>query len=178
MNTQTKLSQIDIKVMAINLLYQASKIILDYEQKHFSQFIGQNIFKVDGSVKAKFQHEKIEVKIPIEGVYTSVSYWFEKRGSYSFDINVKICVNGGSYDVQPSTAFCQYQNESLTLFKLENECLTPTNIDREYLNEVFDSATLIEQANKIKALAEVYREEANKLNYMFKDVLFIERLTR
>ena len=179
MNTQPKKSNKEIKVLAINTLYEYAKKILDYEKEHFSKFLGVNIFKVDGSIKAKFEHENLTFKgnLP-DGTRFDVNYWF----TYSYNelkVNVKLCINGGSYDVKPITAFCQYEEQQLTIFKTNPAGqLIETISDVSFLDQRFDLAELTKIAEGIKAKAAEYEAEVKKMNYLFKYVFDIERLTR
>jgi len=182
MNTQTnipvKKSNKEVKVLAINTLYQYAKQFFEYEKQHFSQFIGKDIFKVDGSIKAKFEHDKLSFTGTLEdGTNVNAHYWFTSKYN-CFDIHIKICVNGGSYDVKPSTAFCQYEETTLTMFKIvENNLIeTPANID--FLNTRYDVETLVKIAADIKEAAKIYEAAENKMPYLFKGVFDIERLTR
>ena len=176
-----KKTNLEITVLAVNQLYQWSKKFIEVETNFYNQFLGVDIFKVDGSIKDKYKNnfahsfsEKLK-----DGTNLSSQYFFKKT-STALCIEVQICVNGGKYNqpVAPDTAFCQYQRMTFDLFEVVNNCLVSKNVDRSYLNEVFSENKLLKQANKIKQLAEKYRIEYNKLNYQFKDVLYIERLTR
>jgi len=133
-NTQTlKKSNQEVKVLAINTLYEWAEKFFNYEKDHFSQFVGVDIFKVDGSIKKKYEHEKMSFrgKLP-DGTFCDAHYWFTH--SYNdFRITVKICVNGGSYDVKPTTAFCQYEEQGITLFKTQNGVLLETAPDIDFL---------------------------------------------
>lgn len=181
MNTQTqntgKKSTQEVKVLAINTLYEYAQQFYEYEKLHFGQFIGKDIFKIDGSIKAKYEHEKLSFSGKLnDGTNVNAHYWFTSRHGY-FDIHVKICVNGGSYDVSPSTAFCQYEETTLTLFKIEENKLieTPANID--YLKNRYDVETLAKIATNIKEAAKVYEAAEDKMPYLFKGVFDVERLT-
>lgn len=175
--TQAKKSQIEIKVLSINTLYKYAAIIVKYEREHFSRFIGQNIFKVDGSIKQKYDHEKLTFDGFMEdGTHYNVHYWFNSR--YSFDVKIRVCVNGGSYDVKPSTAFCQYDELNSTLFNLENNVLVATERDYSYLETVYNVEELTKTAKEIKLAGEAYRAASDKLPHQFADAFYIERLTR
>lgn len=174
MNKKTNL---EVKVLAINTLYEYAQKFYEYEKKHFSQFIGKDIFKVDGSIKAKYEHERLSFKGQLpDGTWYNAHYWFESK--YSFDIHVKICVNGGSYDVKPTTAFCQYEEISIKLFDIKDGSLIETESAPDFLNKRYEVSELIQQANEIKELAKRYEYEADKFPYIFKQVCDIQRLQR
>lgn len=86
-----KKSQKEIKVLAINTLYEHAQKMYEYEMQHFSQFIGKDIFKVDGSVKAKFAHYKIEQISGqlADGTHYHTHYWFEETKKHNHFTNRK-----------------------------------------------------------------------------------------
>lgn len=175
-----KKSQKEIKVLAINTLYEYAQQFLSYEKDHFKQFLGKNIFKVDGSVMAKYQHERMSINTQLsDGTHVSANYWFESR--YSFDIVVKICVNGGSYDVQPVTAFTQYEQMTITIFdidKKDGSICEARQQEYEWLNKRFTVEQLQQQAAEVQEIAKQYESASNAFPYLFKQTFDIERLTR
>jgi len=170
-----KKSNLEVKILAINTLNEYAKKCFEYEKEHFSQFIGKNIFKVDGSIKQKFEHEKLYFKgnLP-DGTFFDVHYWF--TSSYSFDICIKICVNGGSWDVHPHTAFCQYETDKLELFALtkEKELKESTregsNFTQYNIDDIIKGAKIIEEAKQN------YEKALEHVPYIFRDVLYIKRI--
>jgi hypothetical protein len=173
-----KKTNVEVKVLAINTLYKYAAIILKHEQEHFNKFLGIDIFKVDGSIKMKYEHEKLSFKGQFEDkTCYDVHYWYTKRSSI-FDITVKVCVNGGSYDVRPSTAFCQYEEMTFTLYDLENNNLKECTNNRNYLSDEFNVDELTAIANDIKQAAKVYEQALNKMPYIFKEVFSIQGLRR
>jgi hypothetical protein len=174
--TTAKKSNTEIKVLAINTLYEYAEKFYNYEKEYLSKFIGVNVFKVDGSLKAKYDHEKLAFKGQLsDGTYFDAHYWLSYRHGY-LDICVKICINGGSYDVQPTTAFCQYENTTITLFKTQDDKLTETNTDISYLKERFNLQDLKAIATEIKEAEKQYEETAKKMPYIFNDVFYIGRV--
>lgn len=179
MNTTTltaKKTNKEIKVLAVNTLYEWADKFYAYEKEYFSQFIGVNIFKVDGSIKAKYEHEKMTFKGKLsDGTFVNAHYWF--TNTYSFDIKISICVNGGTYDVKPSTAFCEYDEMTLTLFNLHDGKLIETNTDTAHLKERFDIEILKTIANDIEQAKKAYELAENKMPYRFREVFYIGRIT-
>ncbi len=175
-----KKSQIEIKVLAVNTLHKYLLEFYAHEKSFYSQFVGQDIFKADGSVKKKFEHERLSFSGFMEdGTHYDAHYWLSLAHGY-FDINVKICVNGGSYDVKPVTAFCQYENQSITLFKVIDGKLTVSENETDLSGFLitYKAEDLEKLALSIKEAARVYELESNKMPYIFKQVLGIERLSR
>ena len=174
-----KKSNVEVKVLAVNTLYEWAEKFYQYEKQHFQQFVGKAIFKADGSIKSKYEHQKISHEGRLaDGTYVHAHYWFTSRYN-SFDIHVKICVNGGSYDDKPSTAFCQYEERAIELFKI-NEAgeLVENSNDIEWLKKRYDVAELTAIANDVKEAAKVYEAAHEKMPYIFQEVFYIERLTR
>jgi hypothetical protein len=178
LNTTAKKTQAEVKVLAVNTLYQYAEQFFNYERQYFSQYLGQSIFKVDGSVKAKYEHEKQSFKGQLpDGTWVNAHYWFTNRYN-CFDIHIKICVNGGSYDVKPSTAFCQYDEMTLEMFKIEDGKLIDSPQDISHLKERFDIDSLKAIAANIEQAKKMYESAADKMPHRFKEVFWIERLTR
>jgi hypothetical protein len=178
MKQSNKKSNVEVKILSVNNLYKYAKQFFEYERTHFLQFLGQSIFKVDGSVKAKFDHEKQSYKGQLpDGTWVNAHYWFTSSYGY-FDIHVKICVNGGSYDVKPTTVFCQYDETTLTMFKIEDGKLIDSPADISHLDQVFNIQELQKAAKGIEEAAKAYNDECKKLPYMFHDVFLVSRLSR
>lgn len=171
-----KKTALEIKVMAVNLLREYAKQFIAYELEHFNQFIGVDIFKVDGSIKAKYDHEKltVEKRLP-DGTWLTIHYWFKKYNT-SLDMQIKLCINGGKHE--DNTAFTHYENLSATMYNLDDNTLQPADVDRSYLDIRYNEKDLTEQAAKIKAAAEKYRAELDKMPYDFREIFYIERLVR
>jgi hypothetical protein len=176
--TNTKKTSAEIKVLAVNTLYEWAEVFYKAEKEHFSKFIGIDIFKVDGSIKQKYDHEKQSFKGQLpDGTWVNAHYWFTNRYN-SFDIHIKVCVNGGSYDVKPTTAFCQYEEMTLTLFNTKDGKLEPSNEDISHLSTRFNVEDLKAIAANIEKAAKAYEAAADKMPYRFKEVFHIERLAR
>ncbi len=188
-----KKTALQIKVLLINTLNQYAKTIYEYEKKHFAQFLGMEIFKVDGSLKAKYEHEKLTFKGKLEdGTFYDIHYWFEYN-YHTFKIHVKACVSGGSYDVKPNTAFCQYEEKTLYIFDTKeaphpslekallkytvNVLTEPQGGEPDFKCD-YDEKNLLAIAERIKEAAAAYEKAERDMPYQFKDVLHIERLSR
>jgi len=177
-----KKSNTEVKVMAMNILNKYSKQAISYYNDMLTPFIGKDIFKVDGSIKKKYDFDRFsyEGKDP-EGNHISVQSWITINRGW-VELTVKICINGGSYDVQPTTAFCQYENRTFDIFSIEPATgyLIPATReeDRTYLDTIYNLEDLNKIAADIKQAAEQYRKELDKMPYYFKDVYYLERLTQ
>jgi len=174
-----KKSNLEVKVLSINTLYKYAAKCIEHEKKHFDQFLGKDIFKVGGEVKQKYSHERLTFEgfLP-DGTHYHVHCWYQLSYKH-FYLNVKSCVNGGSYEDKPVTAFCQYDSTMTTLYKVKDGKLTVNdNSDTDYLNKRYEVSELMEIKKGIEKAAELYKAEVNKMPYIFNDVLSVERLTR
>lgn len=179
-----KLTAIEQKVLAINLLNDHMKIMAQEEIEFFTPAIGKDIFKQYFVLKAKYDHSREEIKgTTPEGVYFNTHCWLTKEYD-GFYLNAKICINGGSYDVQPSTAFCLYENGSVKLFdvvkvqrenKIDYVLENPTT-DFSKLDVRYDVAELEAQALKVKEAADQYRAALESVPYIFRDTLYLKSL--
>ncbi len=168
--------KVEQKVLAVNLMHKYAKEFIEYELKHFNQFIGVNIFKVNGDIKQKYEHEKLSFKGRLnDGTWCDVHYWFTSQ--YSFDIHVKLCINGGSYDVRPSTAFCHYEEQSYELFKIDKGILAKSERTNKNLDIQYDVTELQVIANQIKIAQKVYESEYEKMPYQFREVFNVKRIS-
>lgn len=170
-------TKLEIKVDAINCLNEYTEKYIAHEKNYFTQFLGKDIFKIDGSIKQKFAHEKLSDKgnLP-DGSYYDAHYWF--TANYGrFDIHVKICISGGSYDVKPITAYCEYQESSATLFEIKDCLLINTEYKADF-SARYNAEEISTKAKAVKEAAEKYQAIHTSFPYQFKDVCNIERLTR
>lgn len=171
----TKKTAAEVKALAINTLYEYAEKYINHEKQRLSAFIGLDVFKVDGSFKQKYDSAKLSDSLKLsDGTFVSADYWF-KHYSSTFDICVKICVHGGNYE--DKTYFCEYQEQSFTLFNKVDSKLVATDIDREWLKNRFDAAKLQAIADKIKEAAKVYDAELEKMPYQFRNTFWLQRLT-
>jgi len=190
MTTQTKTNtatNLDAKVLALNLHNAKVLQIFNHEQNELKQFIGINPLKIDGSFKAKIKHNKLEPyhegkKINVLGLdwWVSTNYFFSVNYG-RFIAHIKTCLTGGGLDNAGScNKFCIYENSIICLFNIdENGNFQPLEESQKYeAYPVYDSAKLIETARDIRAIAEEYRRALASLPYEFHNVLNIERLTR
>ena len=62
MTNLVKKTQAEIKVLAINTLYEYAEKYINHERQRLTAFIGMDIFKVDGSFKQKYDSPKLSDK--------------------------------------------------------------------------------------------------------------------
>ena len=174
------MKNLEIKILALNELSKAAKKEVSEYLYHYDKFVGLDIFKVDGSVAKKYKKESTHVNKKLsDGSNLSISAW-SKKFSNHFGVRVKICVNGGSYEETPSTAFCQYEDKFYSLYDLKNNELAKPEIGvfNRHSFPIFKAEKLLRMSNKAKKAAEKYRGLAKDIPYEFMDVLNVERLTR
>ena len=171
-----KKTDLEIRLMAVNVLNKYAKNILDHEVNHFKKFIGQDILTVNMKFKKKFEHESLEeFKGFLEdGTHFSVTYYIECT-KYSFRISIKSCVNGGNYE--NNTYFCQYFEDSFYPFNFKNEILVDNENEKsERINNVYNISELLNMAEEVKQIEKLYLDKVNKIPHVFQQVLDIRKL--
>jgi len=173
-------------VNAINLLHKEANKIIHLYIDHFNKFEGQKICNVGGEIGKKFAIRLPGIDGNFEGAKYNIHSWIETT-NHSLIIRVKICLNGGSYDIQPSTAFCIYREINFYAFEISHswdntELNGVLKINPNYLFKPFKTnfkaIELQKIATKVKKAAENYNKIADSMPYQFKDLFYIERLTR
>lgn len=172
----TKKTNLQIKVLALNIINEHAARCYEHAMNHFSQFIGKDIFKVDGSIKQKFSHETIsfEGNLP-DGTHYHTHYWYQNRSGY-FSINVKTCVNGGSWDVKPSTAFCLYEEINIDLFEVKDGVLCECSRPQRDLSKRYEEAEILRAVEAAKEAAQQYNKVLEGVPYEFRDMFYLKRV--
>jgi hypothetical protein len=171
-----KKSSAEVKCLSLNTLYQYAKEFYEYEKAHFSQFIGKNIFKVDGSFKQKYEHDRMTAKGQLpDGTFYGVHYWFE-YSYHTLKMRVKSCINGGTYD--DKTYFCQYDDLTIYIFDTnDNNELQETQPDISYLDKRYNAEELTEISKQIELAALAYDLELSRMPHQFRQVFHLKRLS-
>lgn len=168
-----KLTSLEIKIMAVNALQEHAKRILAHEIAGFKKLIGVDAFKVDGSMKAKYHFDKMErVSQKFGENWLSVDYYRDKTDS-SIRISIKVCINGGSYEVTPSTAFCIYHEESYYIANIVDGKIEAKNLDLKFLDQKFTVASLQKLQKQAEQAAEAYNKAKSAIDHRFRQVLDI-----
>lgn len=172
---KTKKSDLQVKILSLNTLYEHAQKCVEHENKILTPFIGEDVLKVDGSFKKKYEHERVNFKGQMaDGTFYDVHYWFTSDYGY-LDMRIKSCIHGGSYE--DKTYFCQYDETTYTLFKLVEGKLQPnTERNNTDYSQRYEEQPIIEQAAKVKVLAEQYEREVGKIPHFFKGAMNIKRL--
>ena len=173
-----KKTALQIKIQALNMLNSYAQAYFEQATKHFEQFIGVEPYKVDGSLKAKYvlKFEPAEGNT-VDGTHYHVHAWMKER-TYGLDLEVKICISGGSYDDKPATAFCQYESLSLMICIVKDGKLAARDIENYDFSVQYNEQQILNAAEEVKKAAERYEQALMTVPHYFRDILYIERLTR
>lgn len=178
-----KRSTLEVRAQALEELSKANVKIGAAFKAHYDQFIGQDIFKVDGSVKQKFKFDLSPYRTPHgtprrkDGTFLTVSA-YEEMSYHSFKVNVKVCLNGGSYEDQPSTAYCNYEENTLYIYDVKDGAIVENvNHVGKFGGKVvkYNLEKLKKQALKLEKMREKYEAEAEKTPHLLRDDLRIKR---
>jgi hypothetical protein len=184
----------EIVILAANLLNARTKEILAYELPHFLQFVGKDIIDAKGRIKAKYDHERLE--FPREmfteygGYGISTSYFLDYKYN-KLNLSVTVCINGGSYEVKPNTAFTHYAKGSETILNAINNKLVDTvadrtlmnneydtTLDRSNLDKVYDFNEIQTKALELEILAAEYKMKLKQFPVIFYETFEVNRFER
>lgn len=152
------------KVRSLNAHYEGIKAILAYETAYFKNITVQTseLFKVDGSLKKKYEHDRLVHKINHNDYFTESTYYLSLcRSGEGILINVRTCTRGGSYENK--TYSCIYEDDQVEIGKEYNkQPLKAEDIERNLLK--------IEEAKK------QYQEAVKLVPYEIRGVLRIKNI--
>jgi hypothetical protein len=160
-------------VDAVNYLYEYIPQIVTEVKTQLPPHIGKPIFKADGSwwKSVNWVYNPIQKQLP-NGDFLSVQYFVRQYSGY-VDLTVKVCLNGGSYEVHPTTAFTIYQEAGITIYTIENDNLVEYDVNLDQWNQRFDADTLVKQAEVINNQAKELKAEIDKVSYRFREALYL-----
>ena len=164
---------IDQAIIAINILYAYAEKVVDYELSKLVPLIGMKVLKADGALMKKHEYEKIPPSKGTKyGIHFDVHYWVEVT-KYSYMLNFKCCINGGSYEVKPSTAFAHYEDVCIYLFEREDSVLTKQyNKDHlEFLKKRYRKEDVLSLATKAQDALTQYDNAVKDIPHPFRQVL-------
>ena len=178
--TQVKATALQTQILCLNTLYAHSKEIIQKEMDFLQPLIGKNILKVDGSFKAKYEHEKPHFKYKVNefgfDFWVDTHYWFTcKYGKLG--IEVSTTVTGGGSDKNGVNANHNQQRQGFDLFAIDKDGnLQPLEVNREFLDTVYNEADILAAAEKVKAAAKQYEATLQTVPYLFRQTLCLQRL--
>lgn len=175
------MTQLQQRIEGTNYLNAERLKLLKAIQNDLKTMEGQKVQLSTGERAKKWTLKsdttKKETVINGEKVYLSFSWYYDLSHSF-VTLKMKVCINGGSYDVRPSTAFCQYIESSDYIARLENQCLKDTDdIDQcieNAQNEVenpLNEVIFNEQLKEYKQAKEVLERIKETVHYKLKDYL-------
>ena len=175
-----KATSLQTQILCLNTLYQHSKEIIKNEIDFLLPLIGKDILKVDGSFKAKYEHEKKQYKYQVKEF--GFDYWVNTHYYFSaaygkLSITVITSVHGGGYDKNGVNANSNQQQQTFDLFSLNNGILSDLiETDRNYLDTPYNEAEILAAAEKVKEVAKQYDAVLQTVPYLFRDALYLQRL--
>ena len=180
MNTTTRATSLQTQILCVNTLYTHSKEIIKNEIALLLPLIGKDILKVDGSFKAKYEHENpgFDYKINQYGFdfWVNTHYYFtSKYGILS--IKVTTTVSGGGNDGSGVSVNNNQQKQEFDLFILDNGILSALcEVNRDYMDIIFVEVDILAAAEKVKEAAKKYDAILNNVPYLFRNALYLKRL--
>jgi hypothetical protein len=179
MNAINKATALQTQILCLNTLYKHSKEITQNETAFLLPLIGKDILKVDGSFKAKYEHEKKAFKYNVNefgfDFWVDTHYYFTaKYGKLSIDVITT--VSGGGSDKNGVNANHSQQRQCFDLFVLDNGILADKCADSELLNTVYTESEILVGAEKVKAAAKQYEATLSSVPYLFRQTLRLQRL--
>lgn len=164
-------------VDAVNFLNEYIPQIVIEVKKQLDPHIGKPIFTGSGAWRKSVNWIYNPIKKQLaNGNWLSVEYYVQQHYNY-VDLRVKVCLNGGSYDVHPTTAFTIYQEQGLTIYTVdENGNIVDFNVDLTPYNVKYDVDTVLKQAEVLNTVAEQLRNEIDKIPHRLRDALYLPSL--
>lgn len=182
MKTTNKATSLQTQIICVNMLHEHAKEFIKREADFLTPLIGQKVFKVSGEFLAKFEHERPAKKFKINAF--GFDYWIDSHYYFvvAYDkltMHVRTCASGGGRDQCGVNAHCNYQNTQIDLFNVIEDTILgePCKSDSTHLDVVYDERTILEQAEKVKEQAKIYEQTLNRVPYIFRSTLYLNRLT-
>lgn len=167
-----KPTKLQLEIHGQNELKKLAKHVLTTLIPLLKPFLNQKLFTADGlSAKAKKTIDlqtimkSVNLDPLLKGHFCKAHICFIENSYNSLRLKLSICLNGGSYDVTPNTAYCQYFDQTFYIGKTSEKDYTIltelTNIDKliaEYelnmLTSVEREILLINQWKELKEQVE------------------------
>ena len=174
METPTNFAKL---VDAVNFLNEYVPQIVTTVKNQLNSSIGKPIFTVNGAWRKSVNWIYSPIKKQLaNGDWLSVEYYVQQQYNY-VDLRVKICLNGGSYDVKPVTAFTLYQEQSIIIYIVdENGNIVDFDVDLTPYTKKYTVETIMTQANEAERKAKEYEAAREKVPYRFRDALYLSYL--
>lgn len=178
MQNLNKATSLQTQILAVNTLYKLSKEIIKKEIEFFTPLIGKDVFKVSGELKAKYKHEMEQYKYKVNEF--NFDFWVNCHYYLTLEYNKLIMkvictVSGGGYDKNGVNCNHSQHTQSFDLFDLDKDykIISICNVDREYLNTVFNEWEILQQAKKAEEVKKEYQNELSKVPSYFRSTLYL-----
>lgn len=157
---------IEIIIEGENIIEQFTSDTANKVISALPEFIGKKITTADNTLTKKAANVLKPLITSLEKGklgenYISKQCYF-RSSDYTLYLHVRVCINGGSYDVQPNTAFTKYFERTVALGYLESTFLTElAEIDEP---KKIDLPTELINVEKYKQLESELRELKYSIN--------------
>ena len=167
--------QLRRKVVSLNYTNEAALNIATKGVIHFRNFIGKDIFKMDGSLTKRASISLTEQFIrdtEIGSINHQVAYTKFKREDDELRMVIHTSINGGSWDDR--SAFTIHDSETVGIGRFEGNLLVEAKVNRKdipadhYVDDILHQHRILEKA-RIN-----YEAKLKDINYMVRDVLGIK----
>ena len=166
-------------VTGINLNNDYSKRVISDTVGQLKKYIGQTIFKADGSLLKKIEFERMK-----DEVHTVNAFGFDFYIRSTFYLEVKynnyrvICsttVAGGGYDANGVNKNYYRAEDFFNLFVVnDGKLVSIIDEDRTYLSEVIDHDQIISDKQEVERKALEYDQAVKKIPQSLRSVLMIK----
>ena len=180
--TPTAATALQTQILCLNMANEAAKNIISYELGQLSRHIGKAIFKVDGSLKTKYEYSRLsleKVKVNAFGFDFWVDTHYYHRIAYGkYEVKVITTVSGGGYDRNGVNKNHYQHSQSFEVFSLNDagELSAPIAAP-EWLNNQYNETEILQAAAKVEEAAKQYEAVLSKVPYLFRSTLYLQRLT-
>lgn len=178
--TTAKATKLQTQILCVNTLYQHSKEIIAAELTRLTPFIGLGILKTDGSFKKKYEAERLTYKYKVNQY--GFDFWVDTHYYFSaaygkLSVKVRTTVSGGGYDKHGVNCNNDQQSQSFDLFNIDAAGkLQPLEVNREFLDKVYNEAEILAAAANVEAAAKQYEAVLKTVPYLFRSTLYLQRL--
>jgi len=165
----------EVTAEGMNQLNQYSVKLLNQLLPQLRGMMDKKLFTVTGEKSATLKKlvplPDLSGKKENPDRYINYSFYFNNSNTGVW-LNVRVCINGGSYDVKPNTAYTQYFDTSYYVGTLKDGKILESvqdieNIIRDHSLEVFYTE------EKIQADIRAYNEAKNKARDLYNAIPYI-----
>ena len=174
------MNRIEQHIESINFLNVNRLDLLNHIKEDIKQLEGKKLELASGGLSKQFklkgEHKKTTIDVEGKTVYLSYQYYYSIDYGY-LKVHHKVCINGGSYEDTPSTAFCQYQTSTDYIGRIQKQHLTEVLIDKvikdtttEVLNPLNDKE-FNKQKEEYTKLKQQLQQTRNKIHPYLREFL-------